>query len=160
MDENFDFDSMPDLEPKTVRGIKYRGKSYVLRTASAGAGVKFKNARLRALRMDDGKLVAFEGAADVEPLLVSLCVFELVRTEDGREVEKPVDEAVVRGWPGEMVKKLFDKAMELSPFLEDSPTVDGLTKEIARLTTRLESLKKGKGEDDRPFDSPPNGKGP
>jgi hypothetical protein len=51
------------------------------------------------------------GLANVEPLLVSLCLF--------RENGAPVLLATVRSWPARVVKSLFEKAKEISDLGEE-----------------------------------------
>lgn len=101
-----DFDSLvPAEEP-----VKFRGKQYVLREADADAVRRYRNAIFKCTRTgDNGRISAGEGLADTEPLLVSLCLFEV--TDKG---EKPVSLPTVLSWPGHVVKAIFEKAKEIS----------------------------------------------
>lgn len=123
--EPINFDEM-DLAPKEVP-ITFQGKNYILIEASEEAAVKYRNASMKAMRMEDGKLVRIEGIADVEPLLVSLCLV----TAEGRA---PISEKVIRGWPARVVKQLFDRCMEMNPDIrEKPPTKESLDDQIQKL---------------------------
>lgn len=111
-----EFDSLAPIEvPATIAG-----KQYLLREASEDAACKYRNAAMRAARFNDrGKVSSIEGVADVEPLLVSLCLFEL--TGDGKchlghtvPGERPVPIDELRRWPAKRVKTLFERIKDIS----------------------------------------------
>jgi hypothetical protein len=95
---------------------------YVLREASEDAACKFRNALLRCTRPGpDGRPTTYDGVADTEPLLVSLCLYAAdeggrVRPDrDGRpDPRHLVPLATVRSWPARVVKALAAKAQEIS----------------------------------------------
>ncbi len=67
-----------DLQPVEIP-FAWAGKHHVLTEASADAKVKWQNAQMRATRTtgqgEDMSVVGFDGLADVEPLLVSRCLY-------------------------------------------------------------------------------------
>lgn len=84
------------------------GKKYILREADGTAACRYNNAKLHGTKFDEnGKAVGIGNLADVEPLLVSLCLFE-----DGAKTHVPL--AVVSAWPYQVIKALFDEAKEIS----------------------------------------------
>lgn len=124
--DGFEFE---DLEPKVfpVR-IKSRGpdgqplvKNYVLKSASSGAAVKYRNACSKAARLDGQpgqlRVVGFDGLADTEVLLVQLCTFEVWTKPSGETTHGAVSRGWVEALPPGVLKKLFDKVVEMSPYL-------------------------------------------
>ncbi len=98
-----------DLEPVLVP-VKIGGRKYVLKEPSEAASVKYRNALMRAAKFGtDGSVTAADGLADLEPLLVSLCLFEL----DKDNFEKPVPLETVLAWPPRVVGPLFERAKAL-----------------------------------------------
>lgn len=140
--EAMDFD---DLKPIEV-SVKVKGKRYVLRQASAEAKAQFDNAKLRATKLEDGKLVSLAGMADVEPLLVSLCLFNadtdgrLPLTADGDpDLTKLVPLKTVKLWDARIVADLFDRSKAISG-LVDKETIESVTKQIDDLMKRRQKL--------------------
>lgn len=106
---DLDFDSLTLVELP----VKYKGNSYILREADERAARAYRNALLSCMTLGpDGKPQTLKNLADVEPLLVSLCLF------DARG--KLVPKAIIETWPSRMVKKLFDKAKAISDLNEES----------------------------------------
>ena len=127
--------------------VRIGGGAYVLQEADEAAAVAYQNAATKAARFnEDGNLTGVDGAADVEPLLVSRCLFD--RSPAGG-VGSPVPLDTIKKWPARIVSKLFEKAKEISQ-LDTAETVEKLEKQIARSQARLVKLKaeaaKGKGE--------------
>jgi hypothetical protein len=148
---DWDFDS---LKPNEVTGIKVGGREYVLREASEGAAVAYREASAGSAVWQDGKVVGFKGTAGVEPLLVSLCLFEVAAGGKRHQKERRVPLEEVKAFtPGSIVKRLFAKAKEISPWLDDTPgdSVEDIDKKIARLRQLREQLSRG---DSPPKDSP------
>lgn len=134
---NFD-----DLTPIELP-FSHLGKDYVLREATGEAACQFRNAQIACTTMGpEGKPKKFENVADVEPLLVSLCVWELL--PDGKE--KRVPEATVRQWSARMQKRLFEKAKEISDLNESAETLEELTKEYRELGKRIKKMGEEKEE--------------
>jgi hypothetical protein len=99
------FDDLATLEEH----FAFQGASYVLREPTAEAACRWKNAITRAVRMGpDGKPSGVVDIADTDPLLVSLCLWEV---KDGKEV--PVPLATVRSWPSRVLNRLFERAREM-----------------------------------------------
>lgn len=135
-----------DLEPQEYH-FKFRGKSYVLREASADAGVKYQNKQLAASKLGtDGKAYLGEGFADSQPYLVSLCLFEKT-VVNGDVSERPVMGSLVRSWPNKLVKELFETAKEMSG-LNEKDTEDSLVKEIADRQVKLDAIRSGRVEEE------------
>jgi len=83
------------------------GKAYTLREATGDASCKYRNAVLKCTRIGpDGTATALDNLADVEPLLVSLCLVD----DQGHHVHQ----SIIRSWPSRVVKKLFEVAKNIS----------------------------------------------
>ena len=98
-------------------------KVFTLREASIGVAAKFRNAMLDCATLGpDGKPSKISGMANIEPFLVSLCLYDdtgnLVALKD---LEK---------WPSRIVKKLFSRVKEISDLdeleEEENPEGNGL----------------------------------
>lgn len=127
-----------DLQPRRFK-FNHDGKRYLVTEASAGAAREYKNACFKATKLSAGKVSSLEGMADVEPLLVSLCTFEVPATGD----PIPVSRETVNGWQHRMTQKIYDKIKEVSD-LSDPTGEEGLVKEIARLEKKLEKVRADK----------------
>jgi len=131
-----------DLTPAEVP-VSIAGRHYVLREATGDAAVKYQNAVTKCSRFTDGKFSGIQGSlADTQPLLVSLCLFDVEHLQgstDPKLVAKPVAEHVIRSWPYRIQRSLFDRAKELSG-LADEETQETLTKQIADLQEKLAKL--------------------
>jgi hypothetical protein len=119
--------------------VKIRNEDYILKEADGNVACQYRNASTRCARMNDGKVTGVDGVADVEPFLVSLCLFKVLST--GARV--PVDVKVVRSWPSRIIKPLFDRAKEISKLDEDDSEVS-LTEQIKKLNERLTKLRESK----------------
>lgn len=97
-----------DLTPREVP-VTIGKEQYLLVEATEDVACKFRNASLNNMKVDDGKIVGMSGVADVEPLLVSMCLLKNV----GNSMV-PVDISTVRAWPSRIVKKLFETIKEIS----------------------------------------------
>lgn len=135
MTDAFDFTSLTVQEiPFKIRNKDGSISQYILREASGGAATKYNNAVVDCqVRNEQGKLVAFKDIASVEPLLVSLCAFQV--TAEG---EKPVPLATVESWPNRIQKQLFEAAKTISDIVETLPRERaGLAKALALPTSPL-----------------------
>jgi len=113
-----------DLQPRQIK-VEIGDKSYVLKEASEDAAAKYQNALFRSTTLGpDMKPVKVDGLADIEPLLVSLCLY------DGEENLVPLD--VIRSWPARIVKKLYQWVRENSD-LEGGEGDEGEDREEERL---------------------------
>jgi hypothetical protein len=132
---NFD-----DLQPIEVP-FNYLGKKYVMKEASGDTGCKYRNRLLNSTRMSgEGKPIGFTNYADVEPYLVSLCVFERVDSND-KSKDKPVKEAEVRSWQNRVVKELHEKIIKISDLQDQPETIEEIDKQIKELEHRKGVLK-------------------
>lgn len=137
---NFD-----DLQPIEVP-IKFRNRSFGLREASGDTAVKYRNAMLESTKLGpDGKPTSVKGMANIEPLLVSMCLIEYIADKEGKVRERPVNEATIRAWPNRILKPLYDKAREISALKEDDETEDALIKQISELQKKLDIVRKANG---------------
>lgn len=130
-----------DAEPVEVP-VRIGNRRYMLCEASEDAACKYRNASTACARFDGGKMVGIQGPiADVEPLLVSLCLFELY-DHQGETRRRPVTLTQVRSWPSRVVKPIYEKARELSRLKEDDePEV--LERRIATDQQRLAAIRAG-----------------
>lgn len=119
-----DFDISLKEVPVTINK-----EAYVLVEASEDSACKYRNASMKTMTFTDGKVTGMVGGADLEPLLVHLCLFQ---------GDKAVPLHKIRSWPARVVKALFEKAKEISDLNED--TVEGIDKEIATLQERRKTL--------------------
>lgn len=102
------FDLLTQKIPVTIDGVKYE-----LREATGGAACRYRNACVACTSFGpDGKPNGVHDIADVEPLLVSLCLY----TEQGQ----PVPLKTVLGWPARVVSALYREAKAISD-LDDKP---------------------------------------
>lgn len=104
--------NLADLQLGSEEKFEWAGKQYVLREPSGGAVVKYRSALIKASKIGpDGRpTVVSDTLPSLEPLLVSMCVFQI----DANGKESPVTDAVVQSWPNRLMKRLFDAAKELS----------------------------------------------
>lgn len=128
----FNFD---DLTPQSVP-VRYQGSKYILHEADADAAAKFRNLALRNIKLTkDGSIDSdLGGMADLEPYLVSLCLYEIV---EGKQAAHPVPLAVIRSWPSRIIKPLFMWVKENSG-LDEKDTRDALLKKRAEIDKLLE----------------------
>ena len=104
-----------ELHQETV----YLGdREYTLREASSGAATRYRNALLECATIGpDGKPSKLSGMASVEPLLVSLCLFD----PEGKLVPLKVVEEL----PARIVKSLFNRIKEISDLDEEAEDDEG-----------------------------------
>jgi len=126
------FDSLELIKvPVTVKGVKY-----ILQEASAGAGRDYRNAQMKTFKIADGKMVGMENTADLDLILVSLCLFKVMETHDTLE---PMPLIAIQGWPDKVIKGLAARAKEISD-LEDKDTVETIDKKIVDLKKKRDLL--------------------
>lgn len=125
---------------------------FVLREASGDAAVKFQNARMNRLTIgENGKPSSFKNMGDLEPYLVSLCLFTAKRKEPKLD-NILVPEVEIRSWKSHIQKKLFDTAKKISHIDDEVDTVESLEKTIADCQKKIEELKKGSSSKNLPDD--------
>lgn len=116
-------------EPFIVGGVHY-----TLREASGEARVKYKNAAMNSVTLgEDGKTHRIDGAANVEPLLVSLCLFD----ENGKNVPRNV----IMGWPGRIQSAAFDRIKKISD-LDNEVSLDQLKKQREEIDALINKKEK------------------
>jgi hypothetical protein len=115
--------------------VQIAGKHYTLREASGEAARRYRNALLRAAKLGpDGKPKSIDGMADAEMILVNECLVD----KSGRKT--PIQ--VLGSWPAGVIKRLFNKAYEISDLKEgEEDTIEGLRKRKERLEKELEETK-------------------
>lgn len=102
---------------------------YQLRETSGDAAVKYENAKMQCYKYQDGKLIQVVNLADIEPLLVSLCLYNL----DGTNVS----EEIVRSLPDRVMKTLYDNALKISNMHEPE---ESLEDQLQKLEQKKEKL--------------------
>lgn len=134
------------LEPVQIE-VRISGHQYVLKEASGKAAGIYRNACMAAITIGpNGKATAMKNLADVEPLLVSLCLFD--------SNNKAVPITTISGWPSRIQKALFEKAKEISELSETTdekklldealelPGAPALREWVESLPEKFEPLKK------------------
>lgn len=107
---------------------------YILREASGKAACIYRNAMFGHTTLGpEGNPVSFRGMADIEPLLVSLCLFKA-------EGNIPMTIDKVREWPSRILTDLYNKAKEISNLAEDEDTDESLAKEQKALDKRKKAF--------------------
>lgn len=106
-----------DLTPICI-AVTVGNKKYALKEASGDAAVRYRNAQLGCTELGpDGKPKKIVGIGDTEPLLVSLCLFEVTEVDaEGNIVKTGANVPVntIRSWPARIQKALFEKIKEVS----------------------------------------------
>lgn len=126
-----------DLTPTTVP-VRISGADYVLKEASGAVATTWRNSVFRSTKVDaNGRPSSYEGIAEAEPLLVSLCLHDA----NGKLV--PIQ--TVKSWPARIQKSLFEKAKEISG-LDEEETPEKLKEGMSKLQTKLDKLE-GKSDD-------------
>jgi hypothetical protein len=128
-----------DLDDAPVEvDVTIGGRPYVLQEASGDAACKYRNALMNCTKLGpNGKAQSMHNAADVEPLLISMCLFR-VNPEKPDGQHPPVPLKIIRSWPNRIQKGLFNRIKAISDGLlegdsdaedkaknEPSETMDG-----------------------------------
>ena len=119
MENDLDFDLTIKEVPVKMREKDKDGKEvvreYVLREANGEASARYRSAQAACTDLKDGQPVKIHGIGGLEPLLVSLCLFEVDKDKDGViKGLKPVPEQRIRSWPQRVQATLYRKAIEIS----------------------------------------------
>lgn len=145
---NFD-DLLPIEMP-----VRHKGKQYILREADGEAAVLWRNANMAGSKMDVAtKVVTLGGnTADVQPLLVSLCLYEAdgsgklrLNKEGDPDKRFLVSLKVVKSWPERVVKSLFEHAKEISD-LNEVQTKESIDEKILKLQGQREAMDAPNGQ--------------
>lgn len=121
---NFDADVAVEYK------IIYQEKEYTLKEATGEGAVLYNNRRAACVVLsNDGKIARLKNIADLEPLLVSLCLYD----SNG----KLVPEKVIKTWPSTKVRQLHDLAKKISQLNEKQlpKQLDGLKAALALPTS-------------------------
>ena len=103
-----------DLAPKEDT-VSFGDRQYIIVEATEDAATKYRNCMMAATRIGaDGKPVGTDGIAQAEPLLVSLCMFEVY----DKDKRRPVLLRDVLKWPSQLVGKIFARIQEISNLAE------------------------------------------
>lgn len=133
MEELMDF----DITPKEVN-VRIGGELYVLKEATGDAACKWQNKAVNATKLGpDGKPVAVGNIADIEPYLLSLCLFPV--NKDGVVADKAVPEPIIRQWPSHVTSKLYEKVLVMSGLRKEKTKAE-LEKELIELQQKLEVM--------------------
>lgn len=102
-EEPMQFDLTP-IEIPVIIG----DKEYTLREASGEAAGKYQDAILDCMKPGlDGKPTQITGGMSaIEPLLVSMCLFD----SEG----KPVSKEVIKSWPARVQKEMYKRVRKIS----------------------------------------------
>lgn len=126
MSEDFNF----SLDERTF-DINIAGQRYVIVEASEESAKRYKNTAMRATKFSDkGKPSGVDGLADVEPLLVSMCLFKV----DEAGMRTPVQLSTILRWPHRVVAPIYQKARELSGLKDDEEDKTGPNSPTATTT--------------------------
>jgi len=101
-----------DLTPYCLP-FEYEGVRYELREPSCLAKKKFSNERLARVSFKGGETTSARDMGDLEPILLSLCVFKEGDT-------KPVPIHTLESWNGRVTGRLYEAAKKIA-FEKDEP---------------------------------------
>lgn len=144
----FDFDAAEIASPtqKEIRGIIWRGREYVLKLVSESEHIRYHNATSRHVRLQDGKMVGVTGGAELDSFLLSLCMFEVVTTQNGNEQLKPLKLAFLQSdhWIPAQIKALAEAARKLNGLQNTTPKtrrerIEALEKQLTELRAEEEA---------------------
>lgn len=123
--------------------VQIGGVDYWLEEASGEAAVKYRNAVMGCTQLgNDGKPSRIIGLGETEPMLVSLCLYKLVKI--GNEEKKQyVSVQTIKGWPAKIQKGLFKRIMDISDLREEEETEEALERTIKESQEKLDRLKEG-----------------
>jgi hypothetical protein len=158
-----DFEDLAPIEVPWTLPPAYGG-NYVLREASGDAAIAWRSCQMKGLTLDKtSNQMTFgnSGIAESEAVLLSKCLYSAdkqfrVKTLNNGDYDPKalVPLRQILGWPNRVMKRMYDKLMEISPDLKDHPeTVEQIDKQIAELQTKREKLLAGSE------DPSPNGPG-
>lgn len=123
------FDDLAPIEESVSIG----GRDYILREASTDAARKYRNQMTRCAKMNDGKVSGIGDIADLQPLLVHLCLFTSPVNGNGTPKNVPLE--IIYAWPERVTKALYARCKEISPDLEEkgptSAKTNGDGKEVS-----------------------------
>lgn len=129
-----------DVTLRETEPFKLGNHNYVLREATGTAATQFRNKIMSCSVLGpDGKVVKVQGLADVEPFLVSLCLFKVTTDKEGNQIKVPLKENDVKTLPDRIVKKMFKQARDMSE-LEDDETMESLVAQREFIDSKIKAL--------------------
>lgn len=113
-----DFDSPEYLvEPQP---FKYKGQEFVVGLAKGGDIKRFHNVRMSKIVWKNGQMGGVKDAADLMPLLISMCV----KDSEGRAIPP----TLVESWDYPVQKKLFELSQKMNGIAAETDPVVVLLK--------------------------------
>lgn len=111
--EKLDFTEQEDLIVSIPVTIPGESQEFRLKTFTGADATKYHNAQARSVRLDNqGNPVGFTGdVANIEPLLVSLCLYD--------EKGKKVSVSKIGNWPFPVQRRLYKVAQEINKINEE-----------------------------------------
>lgn len=112
MSDALEFNSSDPIEVP----VKIGSDDYVLVEASGEAATKYRDAQIACTVLGpNGKVKGMKGIAELEPMLVSMCLHKVV---NGVREPKTVPAERIKSWPARIQKGLFKKAKDISELTE------------------------------------------
>jgi hypothetical protein len=124
------------LEPKQEK-LKIAGKDFVLKEMTEDDYCKYQNKSSEGIVFNDGKVTAIKNAADTNPYLIHLCLYEVM--EDGKL--KRLDVTVIRKWSKTATEKLVERCRKLNDLDNEEETEESLLKVITEAEEKLTKLR-------------------
>jgi hypothetical protein len=127
-----------DSSGPVVVPVIIAGEKFEIREANGDAACHYRNAILDRTTMGpDGRPTAMKNLADVEPILVSLCLYHAEGPQAGKRVH--IDH-VRNQFKPKTITGLAVKIKEISELDNEEETIESIDKEIARLEERKKKL--------------------
>lgn len=109
------------------------GKRYELREATGDAIVRYRNARAEcSVYGPTGDFIRVKGLADLDPLFVSLCLYD--------EKEKLVPEQTIKSWPARIQADLAKELKIISDVEYTTPEKEALKRVLAHKDCPVDAL--------------------
>lgn len=121
---------------KIVVPVKIDGVEYTLEEASGDVACKYRNRFLECTKLENGKVIGVQGTADLEPFLVSMCLWHMA--EGGKKTNVPA--VTIRSWPSKIQTQLFKRAKDISGIAEEEETIESLQKKLDAAKKKKEEL--------------------
>jgi hypothetical protein len=152
--ESYDLDG-EDLTPKVIP-ISFKGRKYELREASADDALKWRAATLlkMAPNPDGGGLVPVSGFHDNEAHILSLCLWDVTDSPEGKRLNLY---QIRNTFPYRFMEPLSERAKDISGITPNDESAELLEKRISLLQKRLDELRAAKEEKREPESPEGNG---
>lgn len=129
-----------DFQPLVFDNIDLRevpvtiaGQAYVLKAADGDVACQYKNMAASLYRLNqDTKETVIKGAGDLEPFLVSLCLYKVISESEKQKVHI----THVKKLPPPVIKKLFDTAKKIGG-LDEDVSLEALKKQKAEIEKQI-----------------------